>query len=356
MPNLDTIIAEAVSRYEREYDRYLKLSARVADICRSEVVEGNAIRAQVTSRAKSSKSFDGKIRLIEKATPGFIKTVESVFNAVRDLAAVRVATYDKNDEVKVVQEIMKRFCGNAGGGVDVDRKDKHAANPGSFYRAAHSEVYLRPDELVGTYANLANTPCEVQVCSMMSHVWNEIEHDLGYKPLSGRLSEPEQELLGSLGHLSRTGDGIISQLLAATERRLREQTGAFEDVYDFVARLRKWFPSVELTNHAGQCFDELQQLGITTPQQVEELVGEARDVDARAQQALAILSEKLVAAGHDRYTLDPTSSDLLLASLLPKLAQQIVDNHPTGRGIGGPPRIAWIAARYLELANSMGTS
>ena len=35
-------IKNAVLRYHREYDRYLKLSARVAEICRFEIVEGNA--------------------------------------------------------------------------------------------------------------------------------------------------------------------------------------------------------------------------------------------------------------------------------------------------------------------------
>lgn len=53
-------IKNAVLRYHREYDRYLKLSARVAEICRFEIVEGNAIRAQVTFRAKSPKSLEGK--------------------------------------------------------------------------------------------------------------------------------------------------------------------------------------------------------------------------------------------------------------------------------------------------------
>ena len=49
-------ILEAVARYQREYDRYLKLCARVAEICRNEIIEGNAIRAQVTFRAKSPKN------------------------------------------------------------------------------------------------------------------------------------------------------------------------------------------------------------------------------------------------------------------------------------------------------------
>jgi hypothetical protein len=40
-------VRNAVLPYHREYDRYLKLSARVAEICRFEIVDGNAIRAQV---------------------------------------------------------------------------------------------------------------------------------------------------------------------------------------------------------------------------------------------------------------------------------------------------------------------
>ena len=55
-------ILEAVARYQREYDRYLKLCARVAEICRNEIIEGNAIRAQVTFRAKSPKSLENKLR------------------------------------------------------------------------------------------------------------------------------------------------------------------------------------------------------------------------------------------------------------------------------------------------------
>ena len=59
----DDTIKKAVQRYHREYDRYLKLAARVAEICRTEVVEGNAIRAQVTSRAKSPPKHSAKISL-----------------------------------------------------------------------------------------------------------------------------------------------------------------------------------------------------------------------------------------------------------------------------------------------------
>ena len=53
----------------------------------------------------------------------------------------------------------------------------------------------------------------------------------------------EKTTLVNIGHLTRSGDGMISQLLAATDARNAEQVTAFTDVYDFVARARRWFPT-----------------------------------------------------------------------------------------------------------------
>src|SRR4029079_1022909 len=155
-------IAEAVARYQREYDRYLKLCSRVADICRYEIVEANAIRAHVTFRAKGPKSLETKLRKFAQTGKKSMATADAVFDQVRDLAAVRVATYVQTDERKVTEAICKRFA--AGGGeVGVDLKDKHASDPQNFYRATHLEVYLPPQDIVGTYSNVDGVPCELQV-------------------------------------------------------------------------------------------------------------------------------------------------------------------------------------------------
>ena len=342
-------ILEAVARYQREYDRYLKLCARVAEICRNEIIEGNAIRAQVTFRAKSPKSLENKLRRYRITRSKEMPNVDSVFEQVRDLAAVRIATYERNDEDKVSAALCRRFVGNSGTEVTPDVRDKHQNNQESFYRATHFEVYLPSSDLVGTYANVDGVPCEIQVCSMMAHVWNEIEHDLGYKPLSGVLSELEKSMLVNLGHLSRTGDGTISQLLAATDARHADQTDAFTDVYDFVARIRRWFPGVDFGRNAGPLFEELQQLRLVTPAGIANQVGDAEKVAVISHENLVGLKIKFRARGETRYELEENSADLLLVALLPKLAKHILSNHPTGRGVGGPTRISWIASRFLEI-------
>lgn len=283
--SLDELIGQVLVRYEREHDRYLKLSARVAEVCRVEIVEGNAIRAHVTSRVKSPKSFADKIRKVARKHPEAVRSVDTVFESIRDLAGVRIATYDKELENKVVAAVRARFSGPSGAPVELERKDKHKNDPSNFYRATHCDVFLRPEELVGSYANLLDTPCEVQVCSLMAHVWNEVEHDIRYKLNSGKLSPTEEELLMSLGHLSRAGDAIISQLLAATDARLRHRSGPFEDVYDFVARVRTWFPSADFAIHAGQLFAELELLGLRSPEDLRAAIGDTTDLETRARRA-----------------------------------------------------------------------
>lgn len=114
MPILDTVISEALARYERERDRYLKLAGRVADISGKDIVEANAIRAQVTSRAKSPKSFESKIRRLAKSQDKEFPTVDVVFEEIGDLAGVRIATWRPDDEDLVAQEISKRFWGPDG--------------------------------------------------------------------------------------------------------------------------------------------------------------------------------------------------------------------------------------------------
>lgn len=340
----DDTIKRAVQRYHREYDRYLKLAARVAEICRTEVVEGNAIRAQVTSRAKSPKSLEGKLRRFAASGKKSMAEVDAVFEQIRDLSAVRIATYEQRHEGQVVALVATRFVDSSGAPPMPDRKDKNIHDQGNFYRATHLEVFLKPTDIVGTYANVAEVPCEIQVCSMMAHVWNEVEHDLGYKPAAGELSQQERTFLTMLGQSVRMGDNTIQSLFAETERRQREQGGTFSDVYDFVARLRGWFPgAAEFGRHAGPLFEALAPLRLASPESILKTIGLPEPLTAAAEQKRRALSEHLGAT--PRFQLDAASSDLLLVLLLPKAAPFLAKTDPTTEGA---TRVRWLAEQYLK--------
>ena len=344
----EDVIVEAVARYDRERDRYLKLAARVADICRSQIVEENAIRAQVTSRTKTLRSFEGKLRRFAKREDKSFATVAEVFAGIGDFAGVRVATYRPEDEARVVLELERAFSGEGGSGIVIEKKDKLDPEACKFYRSTHCQVHMREEELVGNYENLRGASCEIQVCSMMSHVWNEIEHDIGYKPEGGGPAMQERGLLEALGHLARSGDATITQLLAANEARLRERVGDFVDVHDFVARLRDSFPDADLSVNAGQAFDEAQSLGLTSVDRMKSALG-ADALDPRVAAArVADFNAYLDGVNGTEFALNGASADLVTIAMLHSFLDRIEANHQAGRGKGRMARIFYIARRYRD--------
>lgn len=338
----ETQIDQAVARYERERDRYQKLTDFVHEAC-VQLVGDNAIPATVQSRTKSPDRLKGK--LLKKQAE--YESVEDVFGPAgfKDFAGVRVATYVERDRARVVAEIQQRFAGPDSGNVAVDvRNYSH-----NFYRGTHCLVMLTNADLVAGYENVRDTRCEVQVCSLLAHVWNEIQHDRDYKPMSGELNEQERSALDSLGNLTRAGDTIIETLLGATDARLADIQGTFQDQWDFVARARRLFPEAsDFGTHSGQLYQELMDLDMDTPERLQELI--ADNGNDRASRLLLQLQQYLDdTADAVVRQLDPNSSDLLLVLLLETKAQSILDRHPGGRGQGRPPRIASVARRFLDM-------
>jgi ppGpp synthetase/RelA/SpoT-type nucleotidyltranferase len=323
MPVSQGVIEEAVARYSRERDRYLKLALRVADLCRIAVVEGNAIRAQVTFRTKSVQSFEDKLVRFSRRPDKNFKTADDVFAQISDFAGVRIATYRPEDEERVIALVSNLFVGPDDGAPEVDCKDKLNPAHGQFYRATHIQAFLPEPELIGDFGNLRGASCEIQVCSMMAHVWNEIEHDIGYKPDANGPSETERGLLETLGHLARAGDAAITRLLAATEARLATRTGAFDDVHDFVAQLRQFFPDADLSVNAGQAFEEIRALGLNSAEKMrEELGGEVLD-GAVAQERIERFNAYLLEQDLVELTLNPASADLVTIGILHARAAEI---------------------------------
>ena len=348
MPVNSAVIPNAVSRYERERDRYIKLAGRVADLCRIAIVEDNAIRAQVTSRTKTVRSFEGKLRRFARQNEKDISSVEDVFSQIGDFAGVRIATYRPEDEARVAEAIMEIFCGADGAEVDVDPKDKLAPALGQFYRATHCQVYLPETELIGNYENLRGASCEIQICSMMAHVWNEIEHDIGYKPQGEGPSEAELGLLETLGHLSRAGDAAITRLLDANVARMTSQTGDFVDLHDFAARLRSNFPTADLSVNAGPAFDAAMILELSSLDKIEKASNGNALSKGEAQAAINAFNLYLEQIDRPELALNSESADLVLITLLALGAERIEDVLSPDRGKARPGRLYSLARAYKE--------
>ena len=180
----------------------------------------------------------------------------------------------------------------------------------------------------------------------MAHVWNEIEHDIGYKPEGEGPSDAERGLLEALGHLARAGDAAITRLLAANIARMTEQTGDFTDVHDFVARLRPYFPSADLSVNAGLAFEEAQALALTSIDRIRAQLGEDALSPVIAQQRINEFNAYLALQSQSELSLNPVSADLFTIAMLNGHLDAITSNHAAGRGKGRPPRMFYLARAY----------
>ena len=222
MPISADVISAAVCRYARDRDLYIKLTARVAELCLAHIVGGSTIRAQVTSRTKTVSSFESKLRRFSVRPDKNFAAVDDVFEGISDLAGVRIATYRMEDELHVVDVIGKRFTGPDGADVEIDPRDSFDPTSARYYRATHCQVYLPEEELACDGGNLHGVGCEIQVCSIMAQVWNEVDHNLRRELHGEALGRAEVELLAMLGRLTRIGDVTITQLLAAQDARVKQ--------------------------------------------------------------------------------------------------------------------------------------
>lgn len=345
MPLSEEMIKECGDRYSREHDRFQKMAEAVYQKCYDIVHKKLTVRATVQRRAKTPKSFADKLRKDEHRRR--YESVDEVFNGISDLAGVRVATYLESDRQQVIDEIRKAFVGKETEEPAIENKDRN--EQGRHYRATHCQVFLPDEDLSGSNQNLKGTTCEIQVCSLLAHVFNEIEHDLQYKPQSGELSEPEKDFIDQLGLLTKAGDLTIKRLLAETEERLSHRTGEFDDVYDFVARMRKELGvGIDFSGNAGQLYDELVALNINSPETIRAAVCydgmSLREVCDGEYQSLKTFEQN-----NNKGFLENDSSDFLLAGVLRSKVDEILSLHPMGRGKGRPSRLVQIAKMYKEM-------
>lgn len=220
-------VSEIVEYYSRNFPDRLGKLIRVITTKIEAGLARDGIPARVASRVKTPESLRGKLEKWQSdpSKQDRIGGAEETLRRISDLAAVRVMTYTESDRARVVNIIGSFFQSPHGiSNFDLEVKEQTdkriKEDDENHYRATHMMIGLMDTDLRGDLSNLGKDQCELQITSMLAHVWNEIEHDTKYKEKSGTLSVAEKGAINSLGLLTRTGDNIIESLLQS--RRLRE--------------------------------------------------------------------------------------------------------------------------------------
>lgn len=362
MPLTEEIIEDACERFRRERDRYEKLTRTVEGICIEHIAEGASLRVNITARTKSSTSFARKLRrFVQKSEKLEWNSVEDVFAGLSDLSGVRIAYYIGDDASGIKEALVDLFC--IPDKFDEKNKSGPGFEPHSNYRATHCQVLLKDKDLFGANENLGGLTCEIQICSMMAHVWNEIEHDIGYKPV-GVLGKKEKAELCTLADIVRNGDATIHRLLLAHSERVNQEEAIASpiELAEFIAStfaVRR----VTFRQNVGRVYDSLHRLGLCGKLRLCKAIGVSEDWNegqrkkswADAKRKARRINRLLRDNGYSsEYLLaERNSADPVLAMLLEKKHTWIVKKLPAGRGKGRPPWIRGLASRYGELREDL---
>ena len=154
------------SEYREKYDLYAEFAAKTASIL-EQVLKDDAYRYQiVTHRAK--KLGSASARFAEKKC--------QKLDDLKDLAGCRVLFYLESDIKKFVGKVYEIF-----GEKNIVDYDYKVSTDG--YNAVHIVIRLGDDRLVHPeYKRYEGLLCEIQLTTVLHHVWSEMEHDIVYKP------------------------------------------------------------------------------------------------------------------------------------------------------------------------------
>jgi len=299
------LVSDFIKRYGKEFDFYEQACRLAAQLIDSNL-QSAGVRAIVTSRAKSIRPLEAKVR--HRQVKKQYDSIERIYEDVADLAGVRVALYFPGQRKEVNSFIKSLFT------IIEEPKEFPDKAPSSYmkrfsgYGATHYRVQIKEENLTSSQIRFSNAKIEIQVASVLMHAWSEVEHDLVYKPMQGTLSEDEYAILDELNGLVLAGEIALERLQRAMERRVSEHGRKYSTHYDLAASLvdmaREKFDVRNFDEHqvgrVDLLFELLNELSLNTPDHIRSYVSAFHfDLDRRplAEQVI----DQVIAGNSDRY-------------------------------------------------------
>jgi ppGpp synthetase/RelA/SpoT-type nucleotidyltranferase len=268
------VVEDAIARYKREVDFYAQACHLAAQLLDGHL-QSSGVRAIVTSRAKNATRLEAKIR--QRDSRRAYASVGEIFADLPDLAGVRVALYFPGERNEVGRAISELFANISDPKVFPEAaKQPTYRKRFSGYWATHYRVRIREGALGEPQKRYADAPIEIQVASVLMHAWAEVEHDLVYKPLQGRLSEDEYAILDELNGLVLAGEIALERLQRAGDQRVATKGRQLATHYDLASflldrgkRVVAGQPAESALGRIDLLFAFLDRLGLLTPEKVE---------------------------------------------------------------------------------------
>ena len=335
-------VEEFIDRYRREIDFYQEVARLVAQQAEG-LLQSAGIRAIVTFRAKRIDSLTKKLRA--RALRKQYETVAEIQQDIVDLAGVRIALYFPEDRSEVEKLIRAQFelanhPKNFPTGEELAYAKRFAG-----YRATHYRVRLKDANLAAAQGRYAEAVVEIQVASVLMHAWAEVEHDLVYKPSSGKLSEEEYAILDELNGLVLTGEIALERLQRAIQGRVSSPEVTFRNHYDLAAYLyeaarRQIGPEEPEMGRIDVLYGLLREADLTRPSQLEPYISSLKAATEERP-----LAEQLI----DLIVVDEPSLYQRYADLRGDLGEMVAASHALEPSRDDQDAIGRFLTAWIEL-------
>jgi len=213
MTEKDKLILE---EYRTNKPNYERLESIVADILQ-EIARNSGLHIyNISHRIKEEKSLAGKLqRKGDKY---------SSLQDITDILGARVVCFFSDEVDALAQHIESNFSIDWEKSID---KRKYLNFNTFGYLSVHYICSLK--EGIGYPKELMNIHFEIQMCSMMQHIWAVLEHDLGYKTKFGvpnAVKRNFSRLAGLLEiadeHVVRIRDDVIKYTKSVHEKIIND--------------------------------------------------------------------------------------------------------------------------------------
>lgn len=213
-------IGRVIDAYRLQMARYEAAARFVEQRLRREF-RAAALPVLLSSRAKHPEDLREKLR--RRAADGdaryeFAPLMSDVNKTVTDVAGCRVIVYDPRLEMPAARVVQRAFL------LEHDPDEVHRKSSG--YRATHLLVPLVHADVE---LSIREAICEVQITSIASHVFNELEHDIRYKMKGVEPGERVTRNLEDLQHASRLLDSVVERLQDERAREIDRSKKTIDD-------------------------------------------------------------------------------------------------------------------------------
>lgn len=161
------------------------------------------------------------------------KNYEHPYDDITDKVGTRFVVLLKDDIDKICKIIQE--CDTWAYSKDRDFDEEREKNPTTFeYQSVHFIVRNKEEFQVGNVSIKKDTPCEIQIRTLLQHAYSELTHDTIYKPKTSSSPHVHRKVARSMA-LIETTDEIFTEVNSLFSNSDYDILGILKDAYEKVA-------------------------------------------------------------------------------------------------------------------------